>query len=270
MEAFVEFFLEALENEFGESRRHVGPELPRVGGQFLHVLERNFDGAVPVEGQLAACHFVQDNAHAIDVGLDGDFVAVALLRAHVLWRTHRHARLGEVLLFHLLDVRDAEIHDVHAVVVRDHDVRGLHVAVDDVLGVRVEQASCNLLDDDFDGFKRELVLLFENVGERNSLDVGHRDEQLTVLFPEIEHVDDVLVVHLLHRLRFEVETLDGFVVGGLVQNLERDFAFQLLVERLVDAAHAALAERVEDVVVLVERTGCFSVLCRCFHFALLE
>ena len=142
--------------------------------------------------------------------------------------------------------------------------------MDDVLGVRVEQASCNLLDDDFNGFKREFVLLFENVGERNSLDVGHRDEQLSVLFSEIEHMDNVLVVHLLHGLGFEVETLDGFVVGGLVQNLERDFAFQLFVERLIDAAHAALAERVEDVVVLVERTGCLSVLCRCFHFALLE
>ena len=122
VETFVKLFLEALEDELGESRRHVGPELPRVGGQFLHVLERDFDGAIPVEGQLAACHFVQDNAHAVNVGLDGDFVAVALLWAHVLRRSHRHARLGEVLLFHLLDVRDAKIHDVHAVVVRNHDV----------------------------------------------------------------------------------------------------------------------------------------------------
>ena len=59
----------------------------------------------------------------------------------------------------------------------------------------------------------------------------------------------------LHRLRFQVEPLDGFFVGGGVENLEGDFALELFVEGFVDKSHAAFAEGADKVVVLVEGPG---------------
>ena len=201
----------------------------RPMGMSLNMLECNFYGAVSFEREAAACHFEQYDTHAVDVGLERHFVAVALFRGHVFGRAHGHAGAREAFLFHLLDVRDAEVHDIDAVVAGEHDVRGLHVAVDDSLAVRVEEAACNLLDDDFYRFEREFALVLQNFGKRNPLHISHRDKELVALLAEVEYVDDVLVVQFFHRLRFEVKTLDCFDIGCRVENLERHFAFQFFV-----------------------------------------
>ena len=224
VEAFVQLFLEALEDQRRKSVRDIFAEKFRSRRRFLHVLERNFHRAAAFERQTSASHFVKDHAHAVNVGLERDFISVALFGRHVFGRTHRHAGAGEAFLFHLLDVRNAKIHDVDAVVAREHDVRGLHVAVDDALAVRVKETACNLLDDDFNRFERKLALVLQNFGERNTLHVSHRDKELLALLTKVEHVNDVLVVEFLHGLCFEVKALDGLFVGGRVENLEGYFA----------------------------------------------
>ena len=88
--------------------------------------------------------------------------------------------------------------------------------MDNPLAVGVEEATCNLADNDLDGVEGELALALQNVGKRESLNVGHRDEQLVVLLTEVEHVHYVLVVEFLHGLGFQVESLDGLFVGGCV------------------------------------------------------
>ena len=140
------------------------------------------------------------------------------------------------------------------------------VVVDDSLAVGVEQAACNLADNDFDGIERELAFLLQDVGEGIALHVRHRDEQLVVLNTEVKDVDDVLVVQFLHRLGFQVEPLDGFFVGGGVEDLEGDFALEFLVEGLEDKAHSPFAQSADQVVVFVKRTRKFIYLESHFAF----
>ena len=68
------------------------------------MLNGNLDRPVPVEGETSAGHLEEDDAHAVNVGLQRHFFAVALLRRHVFRSSHGHAGLGQALLFHLLDV----------------------------------------------------------------------------------------------------------------------------------------------------------------------
>ena len=117
------------------------------------MLERDFHRAIPFEREATAGHFIKNDTHAVNVRLERDFVAMALFGRHVFGRAHGHAGAGEAFLFHFLDVGNAKVHDVNAVVACEHDVRWLHVAVDDALAVGVKEAACNLLDDDFNGFE---------------------------------------------------------------------------------------------------------------------
>ena len=167
---------------------------------------------------------------------------MALLGGHIFGRAHGHAGAGEAFLFHLLYIRDAEVHDIDAVVARKHYIRGLHVAVDDSFAVCIEEPACNLLDDDFYRFKREFAFVLQNFGEGNPLYIRHRDKELLVLLAEVKYVDDVLVVQFLHGLGFEIKALDSFDIGGRVQNFEGDFAFQLFVKGFIYVAHPAFAE----------------------------
>ena len=78
VEALVQLFLEALEDERRKSVRDVFAEKFRSRRRFLHVLECNFYRAAAFERQTSASHFVKDHAHAVNVGLERDLVTVAL------------------------------------------------------------------------------------------------------------------------------------------------------------------------------------------------
>ena len=95
--------------------------------------------------------------------------------------------------------------------------------MDNPLAVGVEEAACNLADNDLDGVEGQLALPLQHIGKRKSLNVCHGDKQLVVLLTEVEHVHNVLVVEFLHCLGFQVEPLDSLLVGRCVQDLERDF-----------------------------------------------
>src|ERR671933_719251 len=83
------------------------------------------------EGRLARQHLVEDDAQGVDVRALVEGVARGLLGRDVARRAVGDLRRVGLLGPDQLD--DAEVCDLDAVAGRDHDVRGLEVAVDDPL-----------------------------------------------------------------------------------------------------------------------------------------
>ena len=104
VESLVQLFLEAFQDKFSKALGHVGAELSWIWRLVLYMLNGNLDGPVPVKGQSSAGHLEENDAHAVNVGLQRHFFAMALFRRHVFRSSHGHAGLGQSLLFHLLDV----------------------------------------------------------------------------------------------------------------------------------------------------------------------
>src|SRR5207248_10070803 len=78
--------------------------------------------------------FVEADPEREDVGAAVDGRPFDLLRGHVVGRAEELAGRGQVAARG--DLGDAEVGDLGAVAVDEDDVRRLHVAVDDPLGVR--------------------------------------------------------------------------------------------------------------------------------------
>jgi hypothetical protein len=87
--------------------------------------------------------------------------------------------------------------------------------------------------------------------QRAALEEAHGEEMAAVVLAHLVDGDDVRVVERGRRLRLVAEAMDGGLVGepGAQDHLERHGAAEARVARLVDDAHAAAAELLEDLVV---------------------
>ena len=97
------------------------------------------------------------------------------------------------------------------------------------------------------------------LGEVLALQVRHGDVLHAVQFADVVHADDVLVRDLARQQEFllepPVEQPRRLRIGGefLAHRLDRHGDAQLVVQGLVDRAHAARAEQLDDVIPLAER-----------------
>ena len=101
------------------------------------------------ERSLASDHLEQHDAERVEVRARIDRAAGhRLLGRHVVRRTDDHVRLGCIAANIPAETRETEVEDAHAFamtdLVGDHDVRGLHIAMDDALLVRVREARRDL------------------------------------------------------------------------------------------------------------------------------
>ena len=186
-----------------------------------------------------------------------DRLPLGLLRRHVLERAdhgaERRGRAGAADR-----ARDPEIHDERAIVVRDHDVLGLEIAVDDTDLVRRLQPGGDLFGNRERLGHGELALPPEEVREVLTLDERHREVLDAVELAEIVDPDDVFVGDLAGQHQLALEAPLDFA-GGLdivrdfrTNDLERDRDTELRVPRLIDDAHPAGAQDADDVIARAE------------------
>ena len=156
-------------------------------------------------------------------------------------------------------LRDAEVEDLHEVLARarlhDHDVAGLHVAVDDPGVVRLGERPEDLLADLGDAPLGERAGLAEHGREVLAGDVLHREVEApagVVDLAEVEDPDRVRVGEARDDPRLVEEAVDRAGLAGEVapQDLEGERLAHPDVLGPVDRAHAALADERDEPVAI--------------------
>ena len=165
------------------------------------------------------------------------------------WPVRTGRRAGERL-------RQAEVHDLHAAVARDHHVGGLEVAVGDAGVVRGPEPGRHLHRQVEQPLGRHRASL-DLVTELLAFDQLGDDVADFVVDADVVDREDVGMIESAGGPGlFEQSLAAGGIVGDLVaQDLERDFPSQARIPCAVDLAHAAGVERPDDLVTSYPLTG---------------
>ncbi len=217
-----------------------------VGRGLAPVLEDDAQGRFALERDAAGDHLEQDGPHGVDVDPVVDVLALGLLGGHVLRRADDDPRPG-----HAAGVErpgDAEVHDLGVALAVDHDVLGLEVAVDDAEAVGLDEALEDLAGQVEGLGLVEVARAADEALQVLARDVFHGDVDRQPFLADVVHPADVPVGDLAGQLDLVAEALDDLEVGGdlRLEELEGDDLADLAVVGLVDGAHTALADLLDD------------------------
>ena len=163
-----------------------------------------------------------------------------------------HLRVGGLGLSHQ---RDAEVADLHLLILGEEDVSGLDVSMDDPFAMRVVERTRALEDDPDRVLERQETIrptvVVQGVAARHVL---HDDVADVFLDPRVVNRDDVGVAKHPRDLRFIEEQLAVARAAVLVlerfreRHLDRDVAAGERIVPEVHDAHAAAPDFLDDVV----------------------
>ena len=211
--------------------------------------------ALPVgERRLAEQALPHDAPEAVHVGRGGHVLAADLLGRHVVQRAERLARAGQQASLGVL--RQAEVGDVDDALVVQQDVRGLHVAVDEVLRVEGVEPLAGLAAHPDGERQVDRAVALDHLGERAATDEPLGQIGDALLLARVEDRHDVVVRDGLGDARLALEALAEDGVAGEVglDELERHL-LAVGRGRAVDVAHAADPEHGLDPVGAEHLTG---------------
>ena len=204
------------------------------------------------ERHLARDHLVQGDSESVDVGCLGDLAALQLLRGHVGGSAQDLPRLGELAgaRLRMPAGRQAEVgdHGPRAVLlVHQHDVRGLQVAVHDPFAVCSLEGRDDLFGD------RARFLELQTTHSRESLLQGlavehlHGEHCAAVELKEVEHPAGVRMGDAARQCDLSTKAGVRLLAGSDLrpQHLEGDARAELQILRLVHGSHAAPAEKAQ-------------------------
>ena len=222
--AIARLLLEAAIDDALELARNVRVELARPDVLLEANLVHRRTLLVLDEWLLPSDHLVEHDTEGEHVTARVELVAEDLLWGHVGGRADAGACLGEVGEVRV--ARDAEVHDLHAALSRQHHVRGLDVAMDDRAVVHVVEGASDLHRDDRGDVVGQASALLEEVVQVDSLDVLHDDEQSAALAVKVVNVDDVFVLQRRETLGFSLEASHHVLLGRgrALERLDRDSA----------------------------------------------
>ena len=263
VETFLGTLLEAVVNDQLDSGRD-GParafHLRRLVAQDRG---ESVSRTVAGEGAPGREHLVQHHAEAEDVGAHVHGLAADLLGAHVAERAEDHPVIGPVAggkrrgrrerlrararCVHLF--REAEVEDLEAAFLRDPEVLGLQVAMDNTFLVGRREALGHL-DRELRRLAGRQGAALEPRAQRLALEELHHDVERLSLRREIVDAEDVRMVQRGHGLGLALESGQRVAVlrEVLGQHLHRHETIQPGVLGLKDLAHPARTERREDLV----------------------
>jgi hypothetical protein len=178
-----------------------------------HRIQAGRQECLCLEGRLAREQLVEQHAQAVDVAARINVQArhLRLLRRHVGRRADELVQLridrvvGESSFRRLGDTEVNDLGHGLAVVHRHEDVRGLDVAVDDALLVRVLDGLANLDEQSEPGRGAEVVLIAVVRDGNPAHQFHHEVGSPEFRRPGIEHLGDVGMVHQRQRLPLGLE-----------------------------------------------------------------
>ena len=141
---------------------------------------------------------------------------------------------------------EAEVHNLHMSIGRDHDVRGLQVAVHDLLFMRGLHRFADL-DADLNELRHRQRPSTELLLRGHALDVFHGDERFAVHFTDLVDLANVGMVQGGRRLRLAQESLarHGVTLELFREELEGYLAVQDAVLGKEYLSHPPTAEGLE-------------------------
>ncbi len=206
---------------------------------------------VPSKGRPARQQRVERGAQAVDVAARVGLARVLrLLGRDVLGRSHRGPVLRQAQVHRPLG--QPQVHQLGLPLAREQHVARLDVAVHHAHAARpLERVGQGTRDRERVALRQRAVQR-EVLAQRQALDVLRHHEGEAVALPGIQRAQDVGVVEAGQQLGFALQALDLRRVRRqvLVQHLDRHDALQAHVQRLVDGAHGAAPELLEQPVAL--------------------
>ena len=173
--------------------------------RFRHVLDGDRHCRLGVERETVGEQLVENDADRVEVRSRADGVTLCLLRREVLRGAHDRSRLSHV---RRPGAGDPEVRDLGVVGVVDDHVVGLQITVDHPPAVG-EAGGLENLDRDVDRPDRvQRGLLADQLLERATRQVLHRDVEGAVVGAAVVDADDVRVLKSSGRLRLATKALD--------------------------------------------------------------
>ena len=236
-------------------------ECRRTGDRFRNILQDRADEARlarALESATAGQHLVENGAECEHVGAGVGLQAFELLRCHVLQRSEdgallrqtrrcrRHHRRAVACEQRRHRLREAEVEKLRAAG-REHDVRGFQVAVDDPRLMGLVQRIGNLDRMPQRALQRQRTFR-ERRRERLAIEVLHDEIGDAVLLADVVQRADMRVIELRNRPCLAVEPVTKLRIGRqrFREDLDGDGPVETRIAGLVDLAHAAFAQLVED------------------------
>ena len=223
---------------------------------------------------LAGKHFIKDYAQRIDIRAMIDVERVfSLLGCHVDRRPERlpGKREMRVQVFGADDFREAKIRDFHPALFIEKDVARLDVTMNHAFIMRELQRVTDL-GHDRERPRRRKRFRFDHPFQIGPVDEFHHEVAQPLGLAEIVHGNDVRMIERSKSLRLPKKARGEPVVfpKRRRKNLYRDHAIELFMPRLVDFAHSATPEELNqfklresgiqlDELLLLE---CFFVACQ--------
>ena len=238
--------LQAFRDDPAQTTRRLTVQVAGVRRLGALVLHGDAQRRLTLEGHPPRRHLEQDDAEGVDVGPLIDVRPFDLLGSHILGRPDEGATVGEAL--GLGGAGDAEIHDPGASLAIDHDVGRLEVPMDNSQPVGFRKAVADLSGDRQGPGRGKRTHHLDDALEIVARDELHGDVIDPLAVPQVEDATDVLMGDPPGQLELIAEALDHLLVGAErgPEDLEGDGLADLSVQGLVDPAHAAAAELIED------------------------
>ena len=145
-------------------------------------------------------------------------------------------------------LRQSEVEQLRARL-REHDVAGLQIPVDDARAVRLVERRRDL-DRRLERLVDRERALRQPIRQRLAFEILHDEERGAVLLADVVQRADVRMIELRDRAGFAIEALAELRVGGegVGENLDRDRAIEPRVAGFVHLAHPAGADERQDLV----------------------
>ncbi len=205
------------------------------------------DRGVGLERQVARKQPVEQHAGRVQVRARIDFVRDNLFGRHVRRRSH-HVAIGREVL-RARDPRDAKVHDFHAAVIVDHHVGGFEITMHDAGGVRVLERAEHQSDQVGRALRGQRPTALRELIQRFAPHQFHHHQQVLVGSEDLVNRGNLGMIQAGQCGGFRAEALHDLAVAQLgVQDLDGDLTFECLVHRLVNGAHAAASQALNETI----------------------